>query len=274
MKKTLIFFTVSLLFRSFTLWGQVPGVSLSDELNGLYTRLISNTNDQERIGINDSIKSIIVSYIHSPSVFRHNIPDVHHLGQITSPDSLIKIVTWNMALDKHRGRYFCYFIRKRDDGGENMIYDLSVPYDPGPILDDTIYNISDWYGALYYNIRPVNFEGKRSWILLGINFGNPEMTRKVIDVLDFTSDGTLVLGKKWFAEGENMMFRVVLRYSSSAMVSLRFKSDSSIVFDHLVPFSLSEGGRPDYGPDYSFDSYDFNNGIWKFKRNVDVRNKE
>ena len=60
------------------------------------------------------------------------------------------------------------------------------------------------------------------------------------------------------------------------MMSLRFRSDSSIVFDHLVPFSSSENeDRLLYGPDYSFDAYNFENGMWNLKINVDeLRNKE
>ena len=35
-------------------------------------------------------------------------------------------------------------------------------------------------------------------------------------------------------------FRDVFEYASNAMMSLRFRSDSSIVFDHLVPFSPAQ----------------------------------
>ncbi len=59
------------------------------------------------------------------------------------------------------------------------------------------------------------------------------------------------------------------------MMSLRFVSRESIVFDHLVPLSPSqEGDRQYYGPDYSNDAYNLENGLWRLKINVDVRNKE
>ena len=59
------------------------------------------------------------------------------------------------------------------------------------------------------------------------------------------------------------------------MMSLRFRSDSSILFDHLVPFSPSRlNDRQYYGPDYSFDAYNFENGMWKLKINVDEYGKE
>ena len=47
----------------------------------------------------------------------------------------------------------------------------------------------------------------------------------------------LYLEGNGFASGEEIKFRDVFEYASNAMMSLRFRSDSSIVFDHLVPFS-------------------------------------
>jgi hypothetical protein len=111
--------------------------------------------------------------------------------------------------------------------------------------------------------------------MLGIDYGNADISRKIIDVLSFRPDGSMVFGKKWFLSGEKKSYREVFEYASNAMMSLRFKSDSSIVFDHLVPFSpLHKDDRQFYGPDYSFDAYNFENGIWKLVINVDVRNQE
>jgi hypothetical protein len=50
------------------------------------------------------------------------------------------------------------------------------------------YNPENWYGALYYAVRPVVEGGIRYWLVLGLDYGNPYMTRKVIDVLDFSGD--------------------------------------------------------------------------------------
>ncbi len=59
------------------------------------------------------------------------------------------------------------------------------------------------------------------------------------------------------------------------MISLKFLSDSSIVFDHLVPISPKmKDDRQYYGPDYSYDAFYFKDNIWKLKINVDARNKE
>lgn len=247
----------------------------SDILNDLFGRLDGNYNDKDRIHINDSIKIILDGFVRSDSAFSYRFEDLKHLGQITSQDSLIKIVSWNLVLNDERGRYNCFLIRKQDKMKGNKVYELFGSYDEKTVRTDTTYTISDWYGALYYDIRPVVTDSVRYWILLGIDYGNPEISKKIIDVLSFNPDGSLILGKKCFDSGKNISFRAVFEYASNAMMSLRFRSDNSVIFDHLVPFTPSkQDDHRFYGPDYSFDAYYFLNGIWKLTINVDARNKE
>jgi hypothetical protein len=244
-------------------------------LSNLYGRLVNNYNDTVRIRVNDSIKVIIDSYVRSDSVFNHKFSDLRYLGQIMSPDSAIKIVTWNLVLGNRPGKYFCFIIKRGVKGEKNKVYSLTSDYKESGIKNDTTYSISDWYGALYYDIRPFRIGDKTCWILLGIDYGNQLISRKVIEVLNFTPEGTLYFGKKWFSEDKKLRFREVLEYGSSGMITLRFASEKSIVFDHLVPFSQSQtGDRQFYGPDYSYDAYNLADGIWKLKINVEARNKE
>lgn len=244
-------------------------------LEKLYGRLVNNYNDNDRMRINDSIVLFIDSYVRSDTVFNHRFSNLKYLGQITSPDSSLKIVTWNLVLNSAPGIYHCYFIRKGKEGKANRIYSLSATYSETPVRTDTIYTESDWYGALYYDLKPCRNENNQCWMLLGIDFGNPETTRKIIDVVSFSPEDSLVFGKKWFDSGDQIRFREVFEYAANGMMSLRFESESSIVFDHLVPLSPAmKDDRNYYGPDYSYDAYNFLNGSWHLKINVDARNKE
>ena len=254
---------------------QISAKDTPQVLEELFNRLVDNYNDTDRIRINDSIRLIIDGYVKSDTVFSHRFTNLRYLGQIMSPDSLLKIITWNLVLENAPGRYFCYFIRKQEPGESNKIYRLSASYNENPVKTDTTYTESDWYGALYYDLKPYKTNDKSFWVLLGIDYGNAFISRKIIEVLSFAPDNSIIFGRKWFASGEEIKFRDVFEYASNAMMSLRFKSDSSIVFDHLVPFSAShKDDRQYYGPDYSFDAYNFKNGLWKLIINVDARNKE
>jgi hypothetical protein len=254
---------------------QVPSKNTSWKLEELFDRLVGNYNDSVRIQINDSVRTILDVYVKSDTVFTHRFTNLRYLGQIMSPDSLLKIITWNLVLENEPGRYFCYFIRKQEPGKNNKIYRLSTNYNEKQVRTDTTYTEMDWYGALYYDLKPIIVNNKRFWVMLGIDYGNYSTSRKIIEVLNFTADGSIVFGNRWFASGEQTKYRDVFEYASNAMMSLRFRSDSSIVFDHLVPFSDShKDDRQYYGPDYSFDAYNFEKGLWRLIINVDARNKE
>ena len=275
MRLFIIYLILFMLFSTSVAKSQVSATDTPQVLEELFDRLVGNYNDSERIQINDSIRLILDSYVKSDSVFTHRFTNLRYLGQIVSPDSSLKIITWNLVLENEPGKYFCYFIRKQDVEKENKIYRLSVTYNEKPIDSDTTYTESDWYGALYYDLRPFIIDNIRCWILLGIDYGNSEISRKIIEVLSFTPDNSIVFGRKWFASGEEKTYRAVFEYASNAMMSLRFRSESSIIFDHLVSFSSThKDDRQYYGPDYSFDAYNFENGLWKLVLNVDARNKQ
>jgi hypothetical protein len=253
---------------------QIPVKDAPEALENLFDRLVDNYNDKDRIRINDSIRMILDDYVKSDNVFTQRFDNLRHLGQIVSPDSLLKIITWNLVLENEPGRYFCYFIRRGESGKTNKIYRLSSGYNKIHINKDTTYNETNWYGALYYDLRPLVVDNKHHWILLGLDYGNPDISRKIIEVLNFTSEDSIVFGRKWFVSGEGIKYRAVFEYASNAMMSLKFRSDSSIVFDHLVPFSAAQkDDRQYFGPDYSYDAYNFREGTWNLVINVDARNQ-
>jgi hypothetical protein len=275
MRNILLFIILVLVISTGTLKGQPSVNDTPQVLEKLYSRLLSNYIDTDRLRINDSIRIIIDSYVKSDTVFNHRFKNLNYLGQITSPDSLVKIVTWNLVLESGRSRYFCYLIKKNEPGKENRIYKLATTYREEPVKTDTIYTESDWYGALYYDIKPFMINDKKYWILLGVDYGNPFNNRKIIEVMSFTPDASITFGKKLFDSGEKIKFREVFEYAPTGMMSLRFSPDSSIVFDHLVLLSPAlKDDRQYYGPDFSFDAYNFENGFWRLKTNVDARNKE
>lgn len=267
-----IFFMVSFFSQ---LLGQNTKPDMSTDLEKLFGRLRETYNSTENLTTNDSIKLIIERYASSDTVFNHRFTNLRYLGQITSPDSLIKIITWNLILEDGDNKYFCYLIRRSGKTGPGKVFKLSGLYSEAPIISDTTYSQSNWYGALYYDVRPFKLNEQVNYIILGIDYGNSFITRKIIDVLSFNPKDEIVLGMNCFTEGKEIKSRVVFEYASTAVMSLRFNADNSIVFDHLSPFSPEfKDNRQYYGPDYSFDSYVFENGLWRLKTNIDIRNKE
>jgi hypothetical protein len=253
--------------------GQVAKNDTPVILERLFARISANINDSEKLKANDSIQILIDSYARSDSVFVHKFTNLRYLGQITSKDSRLKIISWNLLLKDSVSRYYCYFIHNSRE--KKKTYKLTSMYHREPVRIDTIYSGDNWYGALYYDLRPVKKDNQVFWMLLGIDYGNPAVTRKIIDVLSFNPEGKVVFGKKWFETGKMTGFREVLEYGYTAVISLRFLTDKLIVFDHLVPVSPEYlNNREFYGPDYSYDAYRFEKGVWKLKINMDVRNEK
>jgi hypothetical protein len=250
--------------------GQENGVE--GKLAGLFNRLAAARDDSVKVQINDSIDSLVGRYSGSDSVFSRKLTGIRYLGQIVSEDSKLKILTWNLILRNSPGNYYCYFINR--SGKTNSVYRLAENYKADKVRTDTLYTNSDWYGALYYAARPVRNGNQTYWMVLGVDYGNPSVTRKVIDVVSFGPGGKISFGRKLFAKGDELTYRVVLEYSPEAVVSLKFAGNNKIVFDHLVPVSSEfSGNREKYAPEFSYDGYILEKGMWVFRENVDIRNK-
>jgi hypothetical protein len=247
------------------------GTSLENQFN----KLAVSEDDTEKRVFNDSIIILIQQYIDKDSVFYHRFGNTKYLGQITSPDSLVKILTWNVALSEGMQNYYCYLLTRSSKKNRIISHELSVISGTDKIRKDTTYSQADWYGSLYYDIRPFQVNDEKYYILLGIDFKDIFLTRKVIDIVKLNDGNKLVFGKLCFDDGKKLSYREVFEYSSRASMTLRFNSDNEIIFDHLSPFSPEyKDNFQYYGPDFSYDSYAFEKGQWKLKQDIDIRNNE
>lgn len=237
-------------------------------LQKLYDRIVFSSSETEKLRLNDSIRLIVESYAASDSVFTTTFTGLRYLGQITSSDKRIKIITWNLLLHDGTNYYYCYLIRKGKRSEGNRVYVLTGSHLPEPAASDKQYAPDNWYGALYYAIEPC----RKDYIILGLDFGGRMESRKIIDVLSFTPGGDMILGKDLFARQNQKRFREVIEYSSQSVVSLRFDNPRLIVFDHLAAFSSGDEEKLSLGAGVSFDGYEFKKGTWNFITGVDARN--
>jgi hypothetical protein len=269
-----IFLFVALFVVSFLKLQSQPD-NTSAILENLYNRILYTNNDLERVRLNDSVKLIIDDYVVSDSIFTHRFANLRFLGQVTSSDSKIKIINWNLILRNGDNRYFCYIIRKGEKGQQNNIYPLIGAHKNEPVKTNTTYNSKNWYGALYYAIQPFKSGKKTFYLLLGLDFGNSYVSRKIIEILSFTSEDEILFGKDCIIKGKDTKFREVLEYSSEGVMTLRVHSGKSVVFDHLVSYADGQKENPEYyGSEYTFDAYIYKKGLWIFSPNVDVRNRK
>ncbi len=241
-------------------------------LQELFYGIVDTRNNEERIQLNDSIIKIIDKYVESERVLDHRFTDLRYLGQILSPDSRLKIITWNLNLTDGTNKYFCYLIRKAKKGKPNEIFKLTAVNMDEPPSINTTYSEENWYGALYYAVQPFRYKRETCYVLLGLDYTNLLVSTKIIDVLTFTEDGGIIFGKDCFIREGEKRFRELLKYSSDGVAILRFNNRKSIIFDHLVPVSQVRRNSPDYYvPEFSFDAYILKKGMWRFKENFEPK---
>lgn len=265
---------LAILSGMIPLTGQKVEADVPYILEDLYRRITTTKDEDEKLRLNDSIKIIISSYAASDSVFSHRFDNLRYLGQIISPDMKLKIITWNIFMLNSPNRYFCYIIRKGEKKQKNSVWFLSGQNREETVRSDITYEADNWYGALYYAIQPFRKDRQTYYILLGLDYGNISVARKMIDVLSFTPGGNLLFGLDCFEREKSIKLREVLEYSAEGIVSLRLETPKMIVFDRLTSVTTGHGeGNEVVGAGITFDSYVLKRGLWRFVPDADVKNK-
>lgn len=240
----------------------------------LFEGIMQTSSPDTRIRLNDSLAAIIDSYVRSDSVFAHRFTGLRNLGQIVSQDSKVKLVTWNLVLPDGSNKYFLYIIsrdgNKRTPPVVSRLEGENLTRKPDTMK---VYNADDWYGALYYDIKTFRSQGRKYYLILGLDFGVSRFNRKIIDILSFDGNKQPNFGYLCFSRDGKLKSREVIEYNNEGVVSLRMNSAREIIFDHVVAYSAGHEGLADsYGAGLSFDSYSLKRGLWHFRVNVDIRN--
>ena len=275
MKRIYCLLTFTLFIGVIPVSGQAGIRDTPGILENLYKRITDTKDENEKLRLNDSIKLIISSYAASDSVFNHRFENLRYLGQIISPDMKLKIITWNVFMRNSPNRYFCYLIRKGERKQKNSVCFLAGQNREEPIRTDITYNSNNWYGALYYAIQPFRKKRQTHYILLGLDYGNISVSRKMIDVLSFTPEGDLLFGLDCIVKNGETKLREVLEYSPEGVVTLRMENRNLIVFDRLTTLASGHGTGSEFsGAGITFDGYILKRGSWRFVSDVDVKNKK
>jgi hypothetical protein len=135
-----------------------------------------------------------------------------------------------------------------------------------------------WYGALYYNIVPVEKGNKTLYTMIGYNGGGRSTNKKILDVFYFKGK-KLRMGYPIFQESQGskrLKRRVFFEYSEKVTIGVNMNEQlNAIVFDHLIPETPNLEGMYDfYVPDMTYDGYRWEGAIWVYKEDLIAVNKE
>jgi hypothetical protein len=197
---------------------------------------------------------------------------LNRIGIVTSQDKSVRIFTWHVADDMDHFRYFG-FIQVAMKKGDSDVYVLKDNGKPQRGLLKLDQSTDDWYGKLYYQVLTNQYKRKTYYTLLGMDFNNSRSTIKSVEVIALQR-GNPVFIKSLFAKNRDFVDRVVLEYSGTVAISVRFDPGTGMItYDHLVPFHpIYENNYEFYGPDGSIDGLEFSGGVWNYRGDIDARN--
>lgn len=225
----------------------------------------------------------------------------NRVSVLTSPDKRLRVITWRVVRDN--GEYECFgFVQSYNEEEEQYdVYELNDKSDELLNLEESILGPSTWLGAVYQKLIQTRHDGHTYYTLLGWTGVDALTQRKVIEPICFKSNSSRpVFGQPLFKRDRNRR-RVVLEYSTSAMVNLRYEEQiirtverkrvkvkgskkttwaqenhdercEMIIFDEVTPqIPGMEGLFQYYVPSGVELSYVWTEGKWELKNNAQGR---
>ncbi|MDK2842918.1 MAG: hypothetical protein PWQ17_2424 [Anaerophaga sp.] len=257
-------------------FGKEKLLNIPDIETAVNVAILSRTRGEEAIfTISAEIQQRIAFLMGIPELFMNNFSGFSGLSTLLLPEEGLKIVTWNV--EERMGDHHFYGVIATYQEDENIkVFQLNDKFRKTGQPEFSVLTYPDWYGAVYYDVIPVVHDKKTYYTLLGYN-GNDAFSRmRIVDVLYFSEEGTPCFGAPLFNVNDGLKKRLIFEYSNRAEMMLRYdKREKMIVMDHLAPMEpVFEGDRSYYGPDFSYDVLDYQEGKWLLVEDVELRNRD
>jgi len=241
-------------------------------LKGMFESLSINKPAASNLETNEKIISLLDNTLRNPGSFEYPFSSLSTLGSITSSDSLIRIFTWNVQISPVKHNYYGFLQVRTEESDEICLYFLNQTSTSGEEIENLVLGPENWYGALYYQLHTGVYKGETYYTIIGLDFNDVFTNIKVVDILTI-AEGIPVFGHPLFRFPDGMKHRAVFEYSSRVVMFLRYVPEADmIIYDHLSPESPGYKGQYRYyGPDFSYDAFKFENGMWNYISDVDFR---
>lgn len=264
--------TTVILFTGFLALGQKKTHELQyaiDSVNKWLNDIAVCQNETERFKTNNYVISYMDMLLHDESAFTMNFDSVILMKVLDTDSKKLRIYTWNVFLDNGGFTYYGYLQYKKNKS--ILTFMLSDYSDDTVGISRSFSSHKEWYGALYYEVVEKEWNKHTYYVLIGWDGADRIINRKVLDVLTFNRNGLPVFGEKILVVGKEKKGRIFYEYSEMATMILRYnKKQDIIVVDHLAPSNPRFTGHYQYyGPDFSFDAFEYNSGKWYFKSDID-----
>lgn len=179
-------------------------------------------NDQEKDQANAIFKAYLEETIRIKGAFDYPFAALKTMGSIKSPDMTFRLFNWNVEMDDHSNKYYCYILRYNEKKKDWRVIELKdqsflLPQQPDDILTE-----SNWYGALYYKIIPIEKSNKTFYTVLGWDGISSMSNCKLIDVLSFNGDHVKI-GSPIFKMKDGVHKRLFFEHSKKSIYVFEFR---------------------------------------------------
>ena len=222
---------------------------------------LTSCSDEVCVALSDSIADALESMLQAEDAFESLSSSPDFMAGVASGDGKLRVYTWNWAHEDRTSGYggLVAFQSKDGDVEFTRLLDLSSA---DRTDEQQSLKAEDWHGALYYAMVPDAVD-KDTWLLLGWDDADAQVTRKVIEPLQIRPRG-IRFGAPVLQTTAGLRRRHILEYADAVQASLRYQPEERgrngheerIVFDHLGPREPHLSGiTAYYGPDMTFDAF-------------------
>lgn len=235
--------------------------------------LRSASDDEDRLALHDSLlrwweAALVDGFGKSDAI--ESLKDVLAIPEAGRGADWVRAISWNVELSDRTQRYGGFVLQGAASGGYTT---LSLQHD---LKADPWTNLSratpeSWPGAIYYDILQTRHKKQVAYTFLGWDGADGLTTRKILQPIEFRRS-TIRFGNRSLIGPEGNVHRWVLEFADDAVVALRYEVQKErIVMDHLSPTAPHlKGSTAFYGPDMSYDAFNWHKGSWLYEPDVQV----
>lgn len=233
-----------------------------EQIEAIAYDILNSSDNASKDSLNTVLKQLLQLELSKEGAMQHPFSKVKSMAILIPKDSSFRIFNWNIPYSNGSYSYECGILNS--EGDFSFL---------NPKNDTAALSGHGWIPALYYSIiEKQDRYGKNLYTLLAWK-GNDRLTnKKVIDVLWFNNSGEIQFGYPIFQSGKKKLSRIVFEYAAQNVMSLHYNSNlDRIQFDHLSPPRQSLNGIFEYyGPDLSYDAYQWVKNHWELDQDIDL----
>lgn len=234
---------------------------------------IEQLSPPEKLKAEYAFRDSLSIILKNPQSVNYTFPNLKFVGRIASDDKNLNVFTWNIPQPGGFNNYYCILQYLPKKSKEIYVYVLK---ENPAILNKNQQargDIKNWPGGLYYEVITQKYKGQTYYTLLGFHFNNILSNFKTIEVLTFNDQNIPFFPQGKFLYMGKSLNRIVFEFNERVQMTLKYnKAMKMIVFDHLSPSRPSlEGQYQFYGPDFSYDGLIFEDGIWKYQSDIQIK---